>query len=61
MAVGSMEWFLGRDAQPTGPFRLERLRELWHQGALGPDTLCWCEAWSQWRRLSSVPGARWPR
>ncbi len=55
VAVGSVEWFLERDAQPAGPFRLERLRELWHHGSLSPDTLCWCEAWSQWRPLSSVP------
>ncbi|HEX8438683.1 DUF4339 domain-containing protein, partial [Archangium sp.] len=55
VAVGSVEWFVERAGQPSGPFSLERLRELWHQSALSPDTLCWCEAWSQWRPLSRVP------
>ena len=53
--VGAVEWYVERHAQPAGPFRLERLRELWHQGELSPDTLFWCEAWSGWRQLSRVP------
>jgi hypothetical protein len=53
--VGSVEWYMERDAQPAGPFRLERLRELWHHGELGPDTLFWCEAWPGWRPMSRVP------
>lgn len=53
--VGAMDWYMERDAQPAGPFRLERLRELWHQGAFDPDTLFWCEAWSTWRPLARVP------
>lgn len=53
--VGAMDWYMERDSQPAGPFRLERLRELWHQGAFDPDTLFWCEAWSTWRPLSRVP------
>ncbi|HEX5744681.1 MAG TPA: GYF domain-containing protein [Archangium sp.] len=53
--VGAMEWYAERHGQPAGPYRLERLRELWHQGELSPDTLFWCEAWSTWRPLSSVP------
>lgn len=55
MPVGSLDWYVERHAQPAGPFRLERLRELWHQGELTPDTLFWCEAWSSWRALSLVP------
>ncbi|MFY0526392.1 GYF domain-containing protein [Archangium gephyra] len=53
--VGAVDWYVERHAQPAGPFRLERLRELWHQGELTPDTLFWCEAWSSWRALSLVP------
>ncbi|HYO64962.1 MAG TPA: DUF4339 domain-containing protein, partial [Archangium sp.] len=53
--VGAVEWYAERHGQPAGPYRLERLRELWHQGELSPDTLFWCEAWSSWRPLSSVP------
>lgn len=53
--VGAMDWYMERDAQPAGPFRLERLRELWHQGAFDPDTLFWCQEWSTWRPLSRVP------
>ncbi len=53
--VGALDWYVERHAQPAGPFRLERLRELWHQGELTPDTLFWCEAWSSWRALSLVP------
>ncbi len=53
--VGAVEWFMERDSQAAGPFRLERLRELWHQGGLDPDTLVWCEAWAHWRPLSRVP------
>jgi len=53
--VGAVEWFMERDSQAAGPFRLERLRELWHQGGLDPDTLMWCEAWAHWRPLSRVP------
>jgi len=55
MPVGALDWYVERHAQPAGPFRLERLRELWHQGELTPDTLFWCEAWSSWRALSLVP------
>ncbi|MGZ3456959.1 MAG: DUF4339 domain-containing protein, partial [Archangium sp.] len=53
--VGAMDWYVERDGQSMGPLRLERLRELWHQGVLDPDTLFWCEAWSHWRPLSRVP------
>jgi hypothetical protein len=53
--VGAVDWYVERGAQATGPFRLERLRELWHQGELGPDTLFWCEAWPNWMPLSHVP------
>ncbi|PTL84378.1 hypothetical protein DAT35_04585 [Vitiosangium sp. GDMCC 1.1324] len=53
--VGAMDWYMERDSQPAGPFRLERLRELWHQGGFEPDTLFWCEAWPSWRPLSRVP------
>ncbi|OJT16238.1 hypothetical protein BO221_51010 [Archangium sp. Cb G35] len=53
--VGAMDWYAERHGKPAGPYRLERLRELWHQGKLSPDTLFWCEAWSNWRPLSSVP------
>jgi hypothetical protein len=53
--VGAVEWFMERHSQAAGPFRLERLRELWHQGGLDPDTLVWCEAWAHWRPLSRVP------
>jgi hypothetical protein len=53
--VGAVEWFMERESQAAGPFRLERLRELWHQGGLDPDTLVWCEAWAHWRPLSRVP------
>jgi hypothetical protein len=53
--VGAVEWFMERDSQASGPFRLERLRELWHQGGLSPDTLMWCEGWSGWQTLSRVP------
>ncbi len=53
--VGAVEWFMERDSQAAGPFRLERLRELWHQGGIDPDTLVWCEAWAHWRPLSRVP------
>ncbi|QRN96461.1 DUF4339 domain-containing protein [Archangium violaceum] len=55
VAVGAVDWYVERGAQAAGPFRLERLRELWHQGELGPDTLFWCEAWSNWIPLSHVP------
>ncbi|WNG54181.1 DUF4339 domain-containing protein [Archangium gephyra] len=53
--VGAVDWYAERHGQPAGPYRLERLRELWHQGKLSPDTLFWCEEWSNWRPLSSVP------
>ncbi|WP_257462842.1 AgmX/PglI C-terminal domain-containing protein [Archangium lipolyticum] len=53
--VGAVEWYVERGAQAVGPFRLERLRELWHQGELGPDTLFWCEAWPNWMPLSHAP------
>ncbi len=53
--VGAMNWYIERHEQPVGPFRLERLRELWHQGELSPDTLFWCEVWSTWMPLSRVP------
>ncbi|WNG32994.1 AgmX/PglI C-terminal domain-containing protein [Archangium violaceum] len=53
--VGAMDWYMERNEQPAGPFRLERLRELWHQGEFDPDTLFWCEAWTNWRPLSHVP------
>lgn len=53
--VGLVEWYMERGERPAGPFRLERLRELWHQGEFSPDTLFWCEAWSHWKPLSRVP------
>jgi uncharacterized RDD family membrane protein YckC len=49
-----MEVFVLRDQQRTGPFSSPRLREMWEEGALTPDTLVWHEGLASWRAVRDV-------
>jgi len=48
------DWYIAEGATSEGPLRLEQLRERWQLGQLGPDTTCWREGFSGWRKLSRV-------
>lgn len=49
------DWFIGDGEKTEGPFQLEQLRERWLLGQLGPDTACWREGFSGWRKLCRIP------
>jgi cytoskeletal protein RodZ len=47
-------WFVAINEKQTGPLSLEKLKEHWDRGEIGPDSLCWREGFSDWIPLSEV-------
>lgn len=47
-------WFVAIEEKQTGPLTLEKLKEHWDQGDVGPDSLCWREGFQDWVPLSEV-------
>ncbi|MBZ4415650.1 AgmX/PglI C-terminal domain-containing protein [Myxococcus sp. RHSTA-1-4] len=53
--VACQSWYVGLDAQASGPHDFEALKGYWERGELGPDSLCWREGFSAWVPLCQVP------
>jgi len=50
-------WFYERSGERVGPVSLDALRLLRSEGALGDETLVWCEGMPDWRPFAeAVPG-----
>jgi predicted Zn finger-like uncharacterized protein len=52
--VPETNWFVAIDEKQTGPLTLEKVKEHWDRGEVGPDSLCWREGFGDWIPLASV-------
>lgn len=48
------EWFVAIDDEQVGPLTVDKLKDRWNQGEIGPDSLCWRAGLSDWLPLSEV-------
>jgi predicted Zn finger-like uncharacterized protein len=48
------DWFVAIDDAQTGPLTLEKIKDLWDRGEIGPDSLCWRAGFSDWMPVSEV-------
>lgn len=44
-------YFVAVQRKQSGPFPESEVRRRIEHAELGPDDLCWCEGWPQWRRI----------
>ncbi len=47
-------WFVAINEKQTGPLSLDKVKEHWDRGEIGPDSLCWREGYGDWLPLSEV-------
>jgi predicted Zn finger-like uncharacterized protein len=52
--VPETNWFVAINEKQTGPLTLEKVKEHWDRGEIGPDSLCWREGYGDWIPLSEV-------
>ncbi len=52
--VPEQNWFVAINEKQTGPMSLDKVKEHWDRGEVGPDSLCWREGYSDWLPLSEV-------
>lgn len=50
----SHDWFVAIDEKQVGPVSVEKLKDHWNRGEIGPDSLCWRAGFSDWLPLSEV-------
>ncbi|MBZ4422506.1 adventurous gliding motility protein GltJ [Myxococcus sp. RHSTA-1-4] len=48
------EWYVAIDEKQVGPFTVEKVKDLWDRGEVGPDSLCWRSGFSDWIPLSEA-------
>ncbi len=48
------EWFVAIDEKQVGPLSLEKVKDHWERGEVGPDSLCWRAGFSDWIPLSET-------
>ncbi len=48
------DWFVAIDEKQTGPLTVEKLKDHWNRGEVGPDSLCWRAGFGDWLPLSEV-------
>ncbi|NOJ78930.1 adventurous gliding motility protein GltJ [Myxococcus xanthus] len=48
------EWYVAIDEKQVGPFSVEKVKDLWDRGEVGPDSLCWRSGFSDWIPLSET-------
>ncbi|MGA9522846.1 MAG: adventurous gliding motility protein GltJ [Myxococcaceae bacterium] len=48
------DWFVAIDEKQVGPLTLEKIKQHWDEGEIGPDSLCWRAGFSDWLPLSEV-------
>ena len=53
----SLQIYIHRAGQETGPYSMDEIRNHLRSGALAPDDWAWPEGASAWVPLGSVPGA----
>ena len=52
--AASHEWFVAIDEKQVGPLTLEKVKDHWERGEVGPDSLCWRAGFSDWIPLSEA-------
>jgi predicted Zn finger-like uncharacterized protein len=52
--AASYEWYVAIDEKQVGPFTVEKVKDLWDRGEVGPDSLCWRSGFSDWIPLSET-------
>ncbi|SEN25537.1 MJ0042 family finger-like domain-containing protein [Stigmatella aurantiaca] len=50
----SHEWFVAIDEKQVGPLTVEKVKDYWDRGEVGPDSLCWRQGFSDWIPLSDA-------
>jgi len=50
----SHDWFVAIDEKQSGPLSIDKLKDLWARGEIGPDSLCWRAGFSDWIPLSEA-------
>lgn len=48
------DWFVAIDDAQQGPLTVDRVRDLWNQGEIGPDSLAWRAGMADWVPLSEI-------
>lgn len=48
------EWYVAIDEKQVGPFNVEKVKDLWDRGEVGPDSLCWRSGFSDWIPMSEA-------
>ena len=56
----SMQYYIVKNGEPTGPYSLEQLQALVTQGSASPAELCWAEGLPTWVPLGQVLGILLP-
>ncbi len=50
----TMAYHISQGGQQGGPYDLAQLRELWHSGAISPDSLYWFEGAQDWQPVTKL-------
>ncbi|WP_375743977.1 adventurous gliding motility protein GltJ [Corallococcus interemptor] len=53
-ATASHEWYVAIDEKQVGPWTVEKVKDAWDRGEVGPDNLCWRSGFSDWIPLSET-------
>jgi predicted Zn finger-like uncharacterized protein len=48
------DWYVAIDDKQVGPLTMEKVKEHWDRGEVGPDSLCWRAGFSDWIPLSEA-------
>ncbi len=48
------EWYVAIDEKQVGPLTVEKVKDHWDRGEVGPDSLCWRSGFSDWIPLSEA-------
>ncbi|OJT18151.1 gliding motility protein [Archangium sp. Cb G35] len=53
-SAASHEWFVAIDEKQVGPLSMDKVKDYWDRGEVGPDSLCWRSGFSDWIPLSET-------
>ncbi|MFY2559540.1 adventurous gliding motility protein GltJ [Corallococcus terminator] len=52
--ASSHDWYVAIDEKQVGPLSVEKVKDAWDRGEVGPDSLCWRSGFSDWIPLSET-------
>ncbi|MBN1209980.1 MAG: adventurous gliding motility protein GltJ [Myxococcaceae bacterium] len=53
-AAPANDWYVAIDEKQVGPLSIEKVKEYWDRGEVGPDSLCWRAGLGDWIPLSEA-------